>query len=314
MSAAAGWRSSYWLQVVAAAALVPAAARLPESRASVRGRVDAPGATLMTAAMAALTAGLIEGRRSFGSPAAVALLVSGAALLVAFVIVELHRRDPMLELHLFRQPAFIASMSGALFTGLAIIGLMSFSPTMMQTGLHLGILASAGVLATWSGTSMVLAMAGRTLVPRLGAPLLLAVGLMLAAAGELALTGLGTGSGWERMVPGLVVAGVGSGLANSSLGRLAVDSVPRDRAGMGSGANNTARYLGGAGGVALVVALVSAGDGRGAHAVVHGWDTAALVCAVLCAVGAAVALLCRGPRRVSSPREASPFAPGTQRR
>jgi MFS family permease len=205
-------------------------------------------------------------------------------------------------------------MSGALFTGLAIIGLMSFSPTMMQTGLHLGILASAGVLATWSGTSMVLAMAGRTLVPRLGAPLLLAVGLVLAAAGELALTGLGTGSGWERMVPGLVVAGVGSGLANSSLGRLAVDSVPRDRAGMGSGANNTARYLGGAAGVALVVALVSAGDGRGAHAVVHGWDTAALVCAVLCAVGAAVALLCRGPRRVSSRREASPFAPGTQRR
>jgi MFS family permease len=220
--------------------------------------------------------------------------------------VELRRREPMLELRLLRQPAFIASMSGALFTGLAIIGLMSFSPTMMQAGLHLGILASAVVLATWSGTSTVLAMAGRTLIPRLGAPLLLAVGLLLAAVGELALTGLRTGSGWQRLLPGLLVAGVGSGLANSSLGRLAVDSVPRDRAGMGSGANNTARYLGGAAGVALVVAVVTAGGGQGAHAVVSGWDAATVVCAVLCAVGAAVALLCRRAPRVSPPPAASP--------
>jgi dipeptide/tripeptide permease len=176
----------------------------------------------------------------------------------------------------------------------------------MQAGLHLGILASAVVLATWSGTSTLLAMAGRTLIPRLGAPLLLAAGLLLAAVGELALTGLRTGSGWQRLLPGLLVAGVGSGLANSSLGRLAVDSVPRDRAGMGSGANNTARYLGGAAGVALVVAVVTAGGGQGAHAVVRGWDAAAVVCAVLCAVGAAIALLCRRGPRVSPPPAASP--------
>src|SRR2546423_10058774 len=89
--AAAGWRSSYWLQVGAAAALVPGAARLPESRASVRRRVDYPGAALFTAAMAALTAGLIEGRRSFASALAVLLLASGGLLLIAFVVVELRR-------------------------------------------------------------------------------------------------------------------------------------------------------------------------------------------------------------------------------
>ena len=97
------------------------------------------------------------------------------------------------------------------------------SLTVMQDGLHVGVLASAGVLATWSGTSMVVALAGRALVPRLGAAPLLAVGLMLAGAGEAGLSGLGSGSSWSRLVPGLVVAGVGSGLANSALGRLAVD-------------------------------------------------------------------------------------------
>jgi sugar phosphate permease len=95
------------------------------------------------------------------------------------------------------------------------------------------------------------------------------------------------------------VAGVGSGIANAALGRLAVESVPRERAGMGSGASNTARYLGGAAGVALVVAIASvhatgAGAGPG---LVRGWDTAALASAGLCAVGALIAALCG--RRVS---------------
>jgi MFS family permease len=295
MAAATGWRSNFWLQGLAAAALVPAASRLPESRAGTRRPLDVPGAALLTAAMAALTAALIEGRRSFASAVTVALFIAGVLLLVAFARVELRKRHPMLEPGLFRQRSFIASMSGALFTGLAIIGLMSFSLTVMQDGLHVGVLPSAGVLAAWSGTSMIVALAGRTLIPRLGAAPLLAVGLILAGAGEAGLSGLGSGSSWSRLVPGLVVAGIGSGLANSALGRLAVDSVPRDRGGMGSGANNTARYLGGAAGVALVVALVTAGAGSGPTGITNGWNTATLVCAALCWVGAVIAWLCREP-------------------
>jgi hypothetical protein len=55
---------------------------------------------------------------------------------------------------------------------------------------------------------------------------------------------------------------------------------------MGSGANNTARYLGGAAGVARVVALAAR---PGAGGLAHGWNTAAAVSAVLCAVGALTA-------------------------
>ena len=81
---------------------------------------------------------------------------------------------------------------------------------------------------------------------------------------------------------------------------LAVESVPAERAGMGSGANNTARYLGGAAGVALVVAI-AAGRGSGAasgSALVSGWNTAALVSAGLCALGALIAAWC-GTRQPS---------------
>ena len=61
----------------------------------------------------------------------------------------------------------------------------------------------------------------------------------------------------------------------------------------GSVANNTASYLGGAAGVALVVALATANETAGAAGLLHGWDTAATVCAVLCLVSSVIAVLCR---------------------
>lgn len=294
-----GWRGGYWLQAAAAALLVPAALTVPESRAAVARGLDLPGAAALAAAMACLTAGLIEGRHDWNSPETIGLLLAGTALIGCFAVIELRRGRPMLELHRFRQAPFLASISGALFTGVAVIGLMSYSPTVLEGGLHVGIFGSAAVLAAWSATSMVVSLAARRIRPRISAETRLAAGLGVTAIGELALSGLGIGGSWAQLLPGLIVAGVGSGLANAALGRLAVESVPADRAGMGSGANNTARYLGGAAGVALVVAIGSshgAADGGATAlgpALIHGWNEAALVSAGLCALGAASAAACR---------------------
>jgi hypothetical protein len=73
--------------------------------------------------------------------------------------------------------------------------------------------------------------------------------------------------------------------------------VPRERAGMGSGANNTTRYLGGGAGVALVVALATGHGGTGASALLAGWNTAVIVCGALCLLAALVAAACRPARR-----------------
>jgi hypothetical protein len=207
----------------------------------------------------------------------------------------------MVDPRLFAQPQFLASITGALFTGLAVIGLMSYSPALMQQALHVSALGSAALLAAWSATSMVVALAARSLPGRLRAQTRLVIGLAVVAVGEVALTGLGAGTIWTRLLPGLLVAGVGSGIVNAALGRIAVESVPHDRAGMGSGANNTARYLGGAAGVALVVTI---GSGAGPNGLVQGWNTAALVSAGLCAVGALIVASCRAwqrPTRMTDP-------------
>jgi MFS family permease len=293
LTSSVGWRSSYWLQAVAAALLIPAAASVAESRSERRRRLDLPGAIALTAAMSCVTAGLIEGRTSWLAAEPVVLLSAGVLLLGVFCAIELRRGDPMLEPRLFREPLFIASISGALFTGLAVIGAMSFTPTLLERGMGVSPLGSASVLLAWSATSMVVAITARKLFSRLSAYGALATGLLLCGFGEFGLTGLGAGSSWAQLVPGLAVAGIGSGLANPALGRLAVESVPPDRAGVGSGSNNTARYLGGAAGVALVVALASTGGRAMApHQLLNGYDLAATVCGVLCLLGAVIAMSC----------------------
>ena len=240
-----------------------AAATLIESRATTRRPLDLPGIAILAAGMALLTAALVEASHGWSGTATIALLAAATLLLGAFAAVELTRQRPMLDPRLFGQPQFLASIAGALFTGLAVIGLMSYSPALTREALHLSPLGSAGVLAAWSATSMVVALAARSLPGRLRTQTRLVIGLLIAAVGEAALTGLGTGTSWTRVVPGLLVAGVGSGIANAALGRIAVESVPHDRVGMGSGANNTARYLGGAAGVALVVTIASSAGTNG---------------------------------------------------
>ncbi len=86
------------------------------------------------------------------------------------------------------------------------------------------------------------------------------IALVVIAVGQLMLWGVDTGSGAGRFVPGLLLAGVASGVLNAALGRESVASVPPAQAGLGSGANNTARYLGSALGV-TVVSVVAAPSG-----------------------------------------------------
>ena len=294
LATAVGWRAGFWLEAAAAAAMTTAAATLTESRTTARARLDLAGITTLGAAMTFLTAGLVETRHGWSAGTTLALFAAAALMLAAFAAVELRSRRPMLDPHLLGQPQFLASISGALFTGLAVVGLMSYAPALMQQSLHISVIGSAAVLAIWSATSMIVALAAGSLPSRLEARTRLLIGLAVVAVGEVALTGLSAGAGWTRLVPGLVVTGLGTGVVNAALGRIAVESVPPGRVGMGSGANNTARYLGGAAGAALVVSIASV---SGAHGLIDGWNTAAVISAGLCALGVATVASCRRWRR-----------------
>lgn len=280
LSTLADWRWTY--VTLGAATLLTAALgtrTLAESRAPRAGRTDLAGALTLGLALAALLTALTLGRDGWLRPPVGLLALAAVALTALFARIERRGAAPMIDLALFRTPAFRAATAGALFTGLAVIGFFSVLPALLQRGAGMAALTTAWLFLLWSGTAFLVALQSRRLAGRLSAPHQLALGFALSTAGVLALYGALEGAGWPRLLPGLIVAGAGSGLLNAALPRLAVDSVPRERAAMGSGANNTARYIGSSAGVALTLALATTGP-----------DTALLTSAALGLVGAGVTL------------------------
>ncbi|MEX0170101.1 MFS transporter [Streptomyces sp. LMG1-1-1.1] len=275
------WRLAYGALGAAALAIAAAGTRAlarDTAKPARPARPDLPGAVTLGLALAALLTALTLGRDGWLRAPVGLLLLASAALTAAFVAVERRSRTPMIDLALLRRPAFLASTLGALFTGLAVIGLFSVVPALLQSGAGMSPLGAAWLFVLWSGTAFVVALQARRLAGRLSAPYQLALGFALSAAGVLTLLG-GLDGPWPRLLPGLLTAGAGSGLLNAALPRLAVDSVPPERAAMGSGANNTARYIGSSAGVALTLALATTDP-----------DTALIASTALALTGAALTL------------------------
>lgn len=290
--AVGGWRLSYMATALAAMALAVAGhALLSESRTAQPRPVDVAGALLLGLGLAALMAGLVEGRDGWNHPLVIVLLLAGLTLVFGFVTIERRIANPMLDLALLRRPDFVGATVAALAAGAGILALSTVVPTLVERGLGGGMFVATAVLFAWSGPSIVTALAARWLPPWVSPRAQLVAGLVGCAAGQLTLVGLAPDSPTGRLLPGLLVAGAANGMLNAALGRQAVASVPANRAAMGSGANNMARYVGSAIGIAVVTVLVTHADASSGTGVVSGWNVAVLVTAGFSLLGALVVLL-----------------------
>ncbi len=288
----ASWRLAYLVTAVLVAVLAAAGRMvLAESRAARPRPVDVAGTILLGLGLSALLAGLVEGRTGWTSPATLGLLLLGVMLVAGFAVVQHRGRHPMLELTLLHRLDFVGALAAALATGAGVLSLASFTPIVVELGLHGSAVAGVSAMLAWSGLSALTPLAAGWLSGRVAPRIQLIVGLLGCAVGQLALLGLHPGDPVARMVPGLLIAGAANGVLNAALGRQAVSTVAPERAAMGSGANNTARYLGSAFGLALVTVTVTHGTSHDAAAVLHGWNTAVLITAGFSLLGALVVLL-----------------------
>jgi hypothetical protein len=242
---------------------------------------------LLGAGTGALLGGLVEGRTGWTAEP-VGLLVAGVGLLAAFVVVQARRAVPLIDLALFRVRGFTAATVGALVAGVGVVGVVSYVPTVLQRGLGASLPSVMLLMLVWSAIGTATSWLLRRAHAVRGA-LLLAGALGVSAVGLAGLVVLAPGASEWRLLPGIVVLGVGYGAANAALGREAIAHLPPARAGMGSGTNNTARYVGSALGVTLaaVLAVPSAPPAD----LLHGFDVTALGAAALSAVGAVLVAL-----------------------
>ncbi|UGQ12183.1 MFS transporter [Yinghuangia sp. ASG 101] len=237
---------------------------LDESHGDRAARLDVPGLVTFTAAAGLVTYGLIRaGAEGWGDATVLTVLVVGAVALAAFVAAEHRAAHPMLELGLFRSPAFSVIMLGGALAQFAAFSCFPQISVWLQSFLGYGPVATGLTLLPMAATAFVVSgLAGRLLHdvhPR--GPV--GVGIVLIGAGSLLLTLVDADSGRWILVPGLVTIGVGVGLAMPQIAGVALGSVPPHRAGMAGGALNTFRQLGFALGIAIAgVVFRSTVEGR----------------------------------------------------
>jgi len=191
----------------------------------------------------------------WGSATIVGLFAASAVLMVVFIFNELHSRDPMLDLGLFRIPAFVGLSVVAFTLASSIFAMFLYLTLYIQDDLGYGpfaagirFLPQTLVIFFWSF------FAGRLTV-RVRSRYLLGIGMLIVTAALLAMGTTKPTSGWTVLLPGFILAGFGAGTVNPVLASGAVSVVQPQRSGMASGANNTFRQVGIATGIAVLGAV-----------------------------------------------------------
>ena len=189
-----GWRETYAVVgAVALGLLWPSMRWLPESKAQQPRRLDLLGVLTLAAALTLVVSGLTQARSGFSTGTCLLLGLS-ALLLVAFVLVERHTAEPMLDLELLRSPGFLAATVGALVLGIGIIGMTSNVPFLVQVGLGDSLWVATWLVAGWSVTSVLASLLLRRFKVPLSGPNLIAVAMLVVGIGQLLALGIGTGS------------------------------------------------------------------------------------------------------------------------
>jgi DHA2 family multidrug resistance protein-like MFS transporter len=231
---------------------------LPESRDPAGGRLDLVSAGLAVAAVLAVVYGITRSAEDGFGAVEVLPIAAGVVLGAAFATRQRRLRDPLLDIALFRAPAFSAALAANTTAAFVAIGIDLFTAQYLQLVLGLGPL-DAGL---WSIPSAVAIITGSMLAPLLvraaWPAVVVAGGLVLAAVGLVLITRAGASSGLAAIVIGSSLVGLGVGPVDTLGTDLVVGSAPVERAGAASGLSETSTELGGALGIALLGSLGTA--------------------------------------------------------
>ncbi len=254
------WNWIFFINVpIGIVGLLTAPLLIEESRdTSHEQRPDVPGLVASGIGLFSLTFAFIEGNRyGWTSWQIVGAFSVAAVALVAFVLLELHQRLPMLEVGLFRNRTFSGANIAMLFVGLAMFGTFFYVSIYMQTVLgYSPVMAGASFLPMTVLIILLAPQAGR-LSDRFGSRWLVGGGMTLLAVMLFYYSTLGGRESFWALLPGLLTGGVGMGLTMTPTTAAAMSAVSVDKAGVGSAVLNSMRQVGGSLGIAVMGAIVA---------------------------------------------------------
>jgi EmrB/QacA subfamily drug resistance transporter len=248
------WPAVFILNLpLAVGALAVGAVLVPTSRDPEQAPIDWLGAVLSTTGVATLVYGLIEApAHGWLSPETLTVLGGGLVALGAFVAWELRTASPMLDIRLFRRPAFGISSLTLTMVFFTLMGIFFSMSQLFQLVMGYGTFESALRTAPVFLAMIVVAPQTPRIVGRFGLHRTVVAGLGLVATGIAILSMLPDQPSYLHVAAGMAVMATGMAVAMSPTTGLLMSAVPRERAGMGSAMNDTTRELGGALGIAVL--------------------------------------------------------------
>ena len=253
----AGWRWVFYVNVpIGIFALFLALTRMSESRDVDARRTDVAGLVSFSAALFLIVFGILRGNaHGWTSGLILGALIGGALLLVAFVVIERRQKRPMLDITLFGQPAFAGVSIATFCIAAGMFALFPYLSIYFQDILGYSPLGAGLRFLPMTAFVFFVPLIVRRFAARVPMRTLIGAGLALVAAGLALMWGLlSPTSPWTALLPGLIIGGIGIGIANPALAAAALRVVDPARTGMASGISNTFRI----GGVALGIAALGA--------------------------------------------------------
>lgn len=257
MAKAFGWPSIFYLNLpvgLAAAVLVQATWRDRPRQAA--GKVDLPGAILLTLASGALLAGFqFAGREGWTTPHSLESFGAAAALLIGLVLVERSTSDPFLAFDLYRNRLFSTGAATGVCAMVCLFAAIMHVP-LLVTGVLRQPLEKGGMMLScmmlpWMACSAMT----KVLLKRFSYRTLAIGGMILAGAAYGMLSQVGLDASVFSVVLAMVILGTGLGLTVAPLLIAAQNAVTKDRLGTATSLTQFTRSMGSAVGLAVMGTL-----------------------------------------------------------
>jgi len=292
------WRWVFYVNVpIGLFALVFGALFLADQDHPAAGRFDIAGFLTSSLGLGLLMFGVAEGPHTgWTAGPIVGCIAAGAALLAAMAVIELRSAAPLLDLRVYTDRLFRSASVVLTLTSVAFFGLLYLLSLYFQDGLHFSALEAGSVICPEAfGVMLASQVISRRIYPAVGPRRIMAAGLLLiaAVAVTLSLAGAGTSPWLLRVILFVMGFGVAAVFLPSQAAGFA--TVGAERTSVASTIFNAQRLIGGAIGIALLTAVITALHpvrvvaGR-AEANIPAFHAGLLVCAGV-AVAAALAAL-----------------------
>jgi EmrB/QacA subfamily drug resistance transporter len=248
-----GWRSIFWVNLpVGLAAMVLAARYIPESKAPRPRRVDPLGQLLVFVILATVTYAVIEGPHAgWGSNTIIGLFATAVLALIALLVYEPRRHDPLIDVRFFRSAPFssatlIAVCSFSAFSGFLFLNALYLQEVRGLSAFHTGLCTLPLALATMLCSPL----SGRLVGTHGTLPsLLVSGGATIVSA--LIMTQLTATTPLPILLFNYALFGVGFGMVNAPITNTAVSGMPKAQAGLAAAVASTSRQIGASLGVAV---------------------------------------------------------------